>query len=46
MAQVGKIDVKDRYTYVAVERKAVSEMLKKVKGEKIKGIKTIVECVK
>ena len=46
MAQVGKIDVKDRYTYVAVERKAVGEMLKKVKGEKIKGIKTIVECVK
>lgn len=44
--EIGRIDVKDRYTYAAVMRKKVSQVLKMTRGEKIKGIKTIVEIVK
>lgn len=43
---IGRIDVKERYTYVAVERKVVRNLLKIIQGEKIKGIKTIVEIIK
>lgn len=43
---IGRIDVKDRYTYVAVQRKRTAEMLKSIQGEKIKGMKTIVERIK
>ena len=43
---IGRIDVKDRYTYVAVQRKRAAEMLKSIQGEKIKGMKTIVERIK
>ena len=43
---IGRIDVKERYTYVAVERKIVRNLLKIIQGEKIKGIKTIVEIIK
>lgn len=44
--EIGRIDVKDRYTYAAVMRQKVSHVLKMTRGEKIKGIKTIVEIVK
>lgn len=45
-AEVGKIDVKERYAYVAVARQRLRQVLKQVAGEKIKGIKTIVEEVR
>ncbi len=44
--EIGRIDVKDRYTYVAVTNRKVNELIKKVQGEKIKGIRTVVELVK
>lgn len=40
---IGRIDVYDNYAYAAVARLLVPMMLKKVKGQKIKGQKTIVE---
>lgn len=44
--EIGKISVEERYTYVAVARKKARQVLKQVQGEKIKGIKTIVEEVR
>jgi hypothetical protein len=44
--EIGRIDVKDRYAYVAVKREKVQQVLRQTKGEKIKGIKTLVELVK
>lgn len=41
--EIGRIDVYDYYSLVAVSKLCSSVMLKKVKGEKIKGQKTIVE---
>jgi hypothetical protein len=43
---VGRIDVMDRYTYAAVSRTKVEQVLQQVQGQKIKGIKTVVETVK
>ena len=43
---IGRIDVKDRYTYAAIDRSKLYDVLRRVKGEKIKGVKTIVEIVK
>ncbi len=43
---IGRIDVKDRYSYVAVASRKAHETLKKVQGEKIKGIRTVVELIK
>ena len=43
---IGRIDVKDRYAYVAVKREKLQQVLRLTKGEKIKGIKTIIEPVK
>lgn len=40
---IGRIDVYDNYAYVAVARLQAPKMLKKVKDQKIKGQKTIVE---
>ena len=45
-SEIGKIDVNDRYAYAAIARPRLHDVLRKVKGEKIKGIKTIVEEVK
>lgn len=45
-SEVGKIDVKERYAYVAVARKKVKAVLRQVRGEKIKGLKTVVEEVR
>ena len=44
--EIGRIDVKDRYAYVAVKRQKLQQVLRQTRGEKIKGIKTIVEQVK
>lgn len=43
---VGRIDVKDRYAYVAVVRARLPQVVKMSKGEKIKGTKTVFEPVK
>ena len=44
--EIGRIDVMDRYAYAAVSRQKLLQVLRLTKGEKIKGIKTIVEPVK
>ena len=44
--EIGRIDVKDRYAYAAIARKKLNQVLKLVHGEKIKGIRTIIENVK
>ena len=43
---IGRIDVKDRYTYAAIKREKLQQVLRQTRGEKIKGIKTIVEAVR
>jgi superfamily II DNA/RNA helicase len=45
-ASIGKIDIKDHYAYAAVDRKHLDQLLKQLKGEKIKGIRTIVEEIR
>lgn len=40
---VGRIDVKDHYAFVAILRKKLSHTLSLVRGEKIKGMKTLFE---
>ncbi len=44
--EIGRIDVKDRYAYVAIAQDKLHDVLEKTRGEKIKGLKTIVEIVK
>lgn len=44
--EIGRIDVKDHYAYVAIDRKQLEKLLKRVAGEKIKGIRTIVEEIR
>ena len=44
-ADIGRIDIKDRYSYVAVERSKLRQVLRMANGEKIKGVKTVVEEV-
>ena len=44
--EIGRIDVKDRYAYVAVRREKLQQVLQQAQGEKIKGIRTIIEQVK
>ena len=43
---IGRIDVKERYAYVAVRREKLHKVLNLTKGRKIKGIKTVVEPVR
>lgn len=43
---VGQVDVKDHYAFVAVKRAKVNQLLKLVAGEKIKGMRTIIEEAK
>lgn len=45
-SEIGKIDIKDRFTYVAVVRTKIKEIISLTKGEKIKGIRTVVEEVR
>ncbi|MBO5548350.1 MAG: DEAD/DEAH box helicase [Prevotella sp.] len=44
--EIGRIDVKDRYAYAAIRREKLRQVLRQTRGEKIKGIKTIVEEVR
>lgn len=44
--EIGRIDVKERYSYVAVRRQKAQAVLKNTRNEKIKGIKTLIELVK
>ena len=44
--EIGRIDVKDRYAYAAIRREKLQQVLHLTKGEKIKGIKTIIETVR
>lgn len=41
--EIGRIDVKEHKSYVAVVRKKVRSLLNNIKGEKIKGMKTLIE---
>jgi hypothetical protein len=43
---VGAIDVKEHYVFVAVRRAKVKQLLNLIQGEKIKGMKTIIEEAK
>lgn len=44
--EIGRIDVKDHYAFVAVSRKKIKQTLNLIKNEKIKGVKTIIEVAK
>ena len=44
--EVGRIDVTDRYAYAAVARHRLQQVLRLAKGEKIKGVRTVVEPVR
>lgn len=44
--EVGRIDVKEHYAFVAVARQKVRETLARLAGEKIKGVKTVVELTR
>ena len=43
--EIGRIDVKDRYAYVAIQREKLKQTLHLVQGPKIKGLKTIIEPI-
>lgn len=43
---IGRIDVGDRFTYAAVKREKLQQVIRLTRGEKIKGIRTIVEPVR
>lgn len=43
---VGQVDVKEHYAFVAVRRSKMKQLLTLVRGEKIKGMKTIMEEAK
>ena len=45
-ADIGKIDVKERYSYVAVSSNKAKSLLNRVQGEKIKGLRTVCELIK
>lgn len=40
---VGQIDVKEHYAFVAVRRSKVAQLLRLIQGEKIKGMKMLIE---
>ena len=40
---IGRIDVAPSYAYVAVNKAIVHDLLKRIKNEKIKGMKTLIE---
>lgn len=45
-AQIGRIDLAAHAAYVAVERLAVKHLLRQIAGEKIKGMRTIIEPIR
>lgn len=44
--EVGMISVNERCSYVAVKRSKARDLLRRISGEKIKGVKTIVEIAR
>lgn len=46
VSEIGRIDVQERYSYVAISRTKLNTVIKQTAGEKIKGIKTIIEKVR
>ena len=44
--EIGHIDVRDRYTYVAVARTKAKQVVQRTQGEKIKGLRTVIEEVR
>ncbi len=44
--QIGMISVFPQWSFVAVERTSVPQLMKRIKGEKIKGEKTIIEPIR
>ena len=44
--EIGRIDVKDRYAYAAIKREKQQQVLRQTQGEKIKGLKTIIEPIR
>lgn len=44
--EIGRISIEERFTYVAIVRHRLRSVLRNVQGEKIKGVKTIVEEVR
>ena len=46
VSEIGRIDVKDYYAYVAVVRSKLMQVLKQLNGQKIKGLKTLFEAVR
>lgn len=45
-SDIGRIDVKERYTYVAVSRDKWKEVIKNASCQKLKGVKTVVELIR
>lgn len=45
-SDIGRIDVMPRYAYAAISREKLSTVLRMTAGEKIKGIRTVVEEIK
>lgn len=45
-SDIGRIDVKDRYTYAAVSRSRWRDAVRNASGQKLKGVRTVVEPVK
>lgn len=43
---IGMIDVKDNFSFASIKRSKIASLIKKIKNEKIKGIKTIFEIAK
>jgi len=44
-SEIGRIDIRERYCYVAVSCQKLQQVIQNASGEKIKGIKTVVEKV-
>ena len=44
--EIGRIDVKDHYSFAAVSRKKIKQTLNIIRSEKIKGIKSLIEEAK
>ena len=45
-ADIGRIDVMERYAYVAVDSHKVTQVLRLTRNAKIKGVRTVVEPVR
>lgn len=45
-SEIGRIDVGQHFAFVAVKRNKLQQLLRNICGEKIKGVKTIIEEVK